>query len=536
MLLRFPRADVSRASWAGSPEGLELLPRFVRRATAALARRRPRGPLPGRDVRSPLQAVGESLGPAALPSHGVGADKALDTLADFIASHGIDLSHPHAAAHLQPPPLTVAVAADTLASALNASVDTFDSGPASIAVERWVVGALAREANLPIGSDGVLTPGGSISNLVALMLARDATARTRGGNASRYGAVTLPRPVVYCSEAAHFSVHRACAVLGLGEEAVRTVPVGPGRTMDPRALDRALSNLSAGDTPVAVVATAGTTDFGTVDPLPEIAHVAQSHRIWFHVDAAYGFGCLFSDRLAPRLRGLERADSVTLDLHKLGWQPAATSVLLVARQSSFSPLDRSVPYLNPADDCSEGLDGLLGRSLQTTRRADALKVAATFLACGREQLGRMVEDCHDAARYAQRRIESESSLELVSPAALTTVVFRYVPTVDGCRARRNTTEHVDENELNGRLRRRLLKEGRVLIGRTTVADRTSGSERVCLKFTFVNPTIRPADIDSLIDAVLDAGTCVEAEENTQRDTKKSPRVPNAARARTSEAL
>ncbi|MFP2956337.1 pyridoxal phosphate-dependent decarboxylase family protein [Myxococcus sp. 1LA] len=266
--------------------------------------------------------------------------------------------------------------------------------------------------------------------------------------------------------------------------------------MRPDALAAILQELSPEHTPLAIVATAGTTDFGSIDPLPQIAAIAAEHGIWMHVDAAYGFGALFSERLAGKLTGLALADSITLDLHKLGWQPAATSVLLVSNGSAFSALEREVAYLNPVDDADAGYEGLLGRSLQTTRRPDAVKVAATLLAHGRRGLGDMVDTCHDLARYAEQRISAEPELELVSPAELTTVVFRF----------RCPEEPERTDEINGALRRRLMETGAALIGRTAVRVEGPGSpERVCLKFTLLNPTTTPEDIDALVNAVLVTG-------------------------------
>lgn len=411
---------------AGSRTGLsEVLTALAGAADAASAARRPDGPIPAGTPAEVLAAASRALGPAELPAEGLGQKAALGRLATLLTEHGIDLSHPRAAAHLQPPSLAVAVAADALASAGNASLDTYDSGPSAIAVERWLIGVLTRLAGLGERADGVLTPGGSLSNLMGLLLARDAAALRRGVDAREHGVAALPGPVVFCSELAHFSTHRACAALGLGEAAVRTVPVDERRRMRPEALAAALEALGPDRTPVAVVATAGTTDFGSVDPLPRIAGIAADHGVWLHVDAAYGFGALFSDRLAGRLAGLELADSITLDLHKIGWQPAASSVLLVSDPAAFSALDRQVAYLNPEDDGEAGFDGLLGRSLQTTRRPDAVKAAATLLTYGRSGLGRMVDTCHDLARHAERRILAEPELELVAPAELTTVVFRH---------------------------------------------------------------------------------------------------------------
>jgi L-2,4-diaminobutyrate decarboxylase len=481
---------------AGSREGLNELATLVARIVhGALTVTRSAGPLPPGAPYEVLAAARDLLGPAALPEYGTGADDALHRLATVLTRHGLDLSHPHAAAHLQPPPLAVAVAADALATAGNASLDTYDSGPATLAVEGWVVDVLIRMAGLGGDAGGVFTPGGSMSNLLALLLAREHAAARCGVDTRRDGVAGLPRPVVLASEVAHFSVQRACATLGLGEAAVRPVAVDHHYRMRPEALAAQLAQLSADTMAVAVVATAGTTDFGSVDPLPQIAALAAEHRVWLHVDAAYGFGALFSERMAPLLAGLGAADSVTLDLHKIGWQPASASAVLVRDAARFAPLDSPVAYLNPVDDTLAGYGGLLGRSLQTTRRADTVKVAATLLAHGRLGLGRMVDACHDLARHAQRRIDTEPTLELVSPAQLSTVVFRYRGSRPG-----------SDSMLNAALRRRLLHSGRALVGRTEVRlDGPAAPPSVCLKLTLLNPTARPQDIDTLLEAVLAAG-------------------------------
>jgi L-2,4-diaminobutyrate decarboxylase len=484
---------------AGSRDGLARLPRMLATATeSALEARRLDGPLPAGSTSDVLHALARALGPAELPPNGIGADAALRCLSQLWIEYGLDLAHPRAAAHLQPPPLAVAVVADALASISNASLDTYDSGPAGIAVERWLIRALANLAGLGPRADGVLTPGGSLSNLLGLLLARDASAHRHHVDARMRGVAALRGPTVLCSELAHFSVHRACAALGLGEAAVRAVPVDERRRMRPRALAQILSSLDrAQHTPLAIVATAGTTDFGSIDPLVEIATIAAQHEVWLHVDAAYGFGALFSERLSPKLAGIELADSITLDLHKLGWQPAAASVLLLGDRAHFGALEREVAYLNPSDDSAAGLDGLLGRSLQTTRRADALKIVATLLAHGRSGLGEMVELCHDLARYAAERIAREPELELVWAAELTTVLFRYRCPHDEAR----------DDEVNGALRRRLLERGVALIGRTAVRLEAAedAAPRVCLKLTLLNPSATPGDIDDLIRAVLRAG-------------------------------
>ncbi len=501
---------------AADPAGLVRLSRLVDEVLVAARAglRRRTGPLPAVTPAQLAAQIDADLAGGVLPRRGCGTS-ALLALARRYAEATVDLSDPATAAHLQPPALTVAVAADVIANAFNASVDTWDSGPYAVELERHVIRAL----NELVGFDGagVLTSGGTASNLQALLLARDLAASGDPGTSDRLAASHRPgisdrsgdrsggRMVVLCSEIAHFSVARACGVLGLGGDAVRGVPVDGLWRMRPEALDAALTGLPPGERPIAVVATAGTTDFGSIDPLRELAAVAAEHGVRLHVDAAYGGGALFSERLRPLLDGLDLADSVTIDLHKTAWQPAAASALLVRRASDFGVAER-VDYLNPGDDGEAGYDGLLGYSLATTRRADALKVAATFGVLGRDGIGALLEHCCDLARHAADRIDSDPRLELVADPALSTVVFRYrppghpQPTAD--RPRPGT------DAVNGALRRRLMRTGRALVGRTTVPG-----VGVCLKLTLLNPQARPSDIDALLDAVAHAGSQEESHDN-----------------------
>ncbi len=496
-----PVSEDRRSSWGVSRfarpgDGWADVGRGLAEIAAAVSDHHHGAPLPSGDPVAVLGGVTALLGPHGIPENGIGESEALTRLARLVAEFGLDLTHPMAAAHLQPAPLSVAVAADALASATNASLDTYDSGPATLALETWTVQSLARLAGFGEHAGGVFSPGGSISNLLALMIARDHTAARRGVDVRHDGVGALQRPVVFCSRVAHFSVHRACAALGLGETAVIPVEVDSQHRMIPEALEAAIRESGAA-TPLAIVATAGTTDFGTVDPLGEIADIAERHEIWLHVDAAYGFGSLFSDRLAGLLTGVERADSVTLDLHKVGWQPAAASLMLLSDADRFVSLNRSVAYLNPDDDVEAGYSGLLGQTLQTTRRPDVLKVATTLLAYGRRTLGEMLDRCNDLAVYAEQRVATELQLELIAPVTLTTVVFRYRCT--------------DLDTVNGELRRRLIADGKALIGRTQVRVPGEDEPQTCLKLTLLNPETSESDIDELFDELLRVALEVESE-------------------------
>ena len=419
--------DTALAGGAGGPAALRPLIDVALKALRLGADRRG-GPLPAGAPAETAWAIAEAVGAELLPERGTGARAALAALGTELTAGTADPADPHCAGHLHCPPLAVAVAAEVVAAALNPSLDSWDQGPSATELEPLVIATLAGLVGYPPGTAGVITSGGTESNLMGLLLARDAAVlAVTGAPAATVGLGGVgSRLRFFCSEVAHFSVRRNAALLGLGEEAVVPVPVDRAYRMDPRALaDRLAGTVRAGGVPAAVVATAGTTDFGSIDPLPAIAETAARHRAWLHVDAAYGGGALFSDRLADLLGGLSRADSVALDLHKLGWQPVAAGAFLTAEPSALAPLSRRVAYLNPADDEAAGYPSLLGHSLRTTRRVDAFKLAVTFRALGRQGMGALVDACHDLAWHAAARVDADARLELAADPVLTTVVFRY---------------------------------------------------------------------------------------------------------------
>jgi L-2,4-diaminobutyrate decarboxylase len=433
------------------------------------------GPLPAGEPGAPRAALGALLdGDGALPERGLGETDALAGLARLLAAGHADPGDARCAAHLHCPPLAVAVAADAVVAALNPSLDSWDQGPSSAAVEDAVVDALAELAGLdPERAGGTITTGASASTLTALLLAREALGPTVG---------------IACSELAHFSVGRAAQVLGLGAAAVHAVPVDDAGRMRIDALE---ATLAGGRRPWVVVATAGTTDLGAIDPLPDIARAVDRVGGWLHVDAAYGGGALLSRRLAPLLRGVERADSIALDLHKLGWQPVAAGALLLRDRALLGPLALEVAYLNAADDDEAGYEDRVGRSLRTTRRPDAFKLLVTMRALGREGLGALVDACHDRAHDAAAAIAAEPALELLGPPTLTTVLLR---PRDEDPARRD--------ERCAAVRRRLLREGRAVVGRTELPG--TGPGRRWLKLTLLHPHATGDEVRALVRLVAEA--------------------------------
>ncbi|MFF2308467.1 pyridoxal phosphate-dependent decarboxylase family protein [Streptomyces sp. NPDC058128] len=448
------------------------------------------GPLPAGGPEAVARRVREALG-EPLPETGHGADEALRTLVRVLAEGAADPAHPLCAAHLHTPPLALAAAADLAASALNPSMDSWDQAPAASAIEDRVTAALAAEVfpDAP-RPDALVTTGGTESNQLALLLARE-----RQGRQGR-----AVRTVVGAN--AHHSFQRAAWLLGLPEPVVVPTPRG---TLDPAAVREALAPLSG---PVLVVATAGTTDEGLIDPIPALADLCADYRADgraddrtdnradlpehrhadLHVDAAYGGPLLFSRTHRPLLDGLARARTVTVDLHKLGWQPAAAGLLAVRDAADLAVLGHTAAYLNADDDTEAGLPDLLGRSLRTTRRPDVLKTAVTLRALGRTGLGELVDACMDRAQELADLVEKAPGLDLRARPTLTTVLFR--PNGPGPGPGPGVTDGTV-----AAVRRTLLAEGRAVLGRA------EADGRLWLKATLLNPHATSGDLAQLITLV-----------------------------------
>jgi L-2,4-diaminobutyrate decarboxylase len=297
---------------------------------------------------------------------------------------------------------------------------------------------------------------------------------------------------IVASSAAHDSVRRSAHVLGLGRRAVVGVATDDAGRIDVAALDETLDALvRAGLTPIAIAATAGTTDLGAIDPLGAIADRASDRGAWLHVDAAVGSALALSERLAPLLAGIERADSITADLHKLWFMPIGASALLVRDVALLAPVHHSSDYLNRPEDEAAGMLNLVGRSLDTSRRFDALKILVGLRSTGRRRLAAMVERIVELARSTGELVAAHDELELLAPPSTVTVVLRWHPA--GSRLGDDALDAA-----NIAAQRTLLRTGQAVIGRT----RLDG--RVALKLTLVNPLAGLDDMRALLDVVARA--------------------------------
>ncbi|TAH35007.1 MAG: aspartate aminotransferase family protein [Planctomycetota bacterium] len=371
---------------SGDPEARAALRALLHRAADAVA-----DYLGGLGDRPIFPAQPQAPAGELLPEHGEPLEHVFGAAAHWAVENSVHVGHPGYAGHMDSGVAVAGVLADFLAGALNQNLLAFELAPGATLLEKGLIQAFARLAGLPEGAGGLFTTGGTTANLTALLLARDAASR----DGSRVG-LSAERPLgVLCSRDAHYSIHKAAAVLGLGSERVLAVPVAPPeRRLDPGALEGVYRGaVERGIRPVALVATAGTTSCGAIDPIGACADFCEEHGLWLHVDAALSGPLLFHPQERARLAGIQRADSIALDPHKWLYASKCAGILLVRNGRDLVPARYEAPYLDRFTSHGEALPVSQGRrSLEGSRRFDALKVWMILRHLGRRGVAALLED------------------------------------------------------------------------------------------------------------------------------------------------
>ncbi|NIE51743.1 aspartate aminotransferase family protein (plasmid) [Pantoea dispersa] len=421
--------------------------------------------------------------------NGLGNQAAIERAIEYFLKDSLAVHHPQCVAHLHCPSLVVSQAAEVLINATNQSMDSWDQSPSATIIEIKLIEWLRAQVGYPAGDAGVFTSGGTQSNLMGLMLARDAFYARQGHSVQQHGITGDLRKIkVLCSENAHFSVQKNMALLGHGYQSVVQVKSDQFARMDVNDLKAKLAQAQAnGEQILAIVATAGTTDAGAIDPLREIAAIAAEHNIWVHVDAAWGGALLLSEKYRHYLDGLELVDSVTLDFHKQYFQTISCGAFLLKDARHYELMRYQAAYLNSEFDEEAGVPNLVSKSLQTTRRFDALKLWMGLEALGQKQYAAIIDHGVSLAQDVAQFVESEPRLELVMQPQLASVLFRYRPA--------QLSDSAQIALFNQRIGDALLESGRANVGVTEHAGVT------CLKLTLLNPTVTLEDIKLLLALV-----------------------------------
>ena len=378
----------------------------------------------------------------------------------------------------------VGMLAEMLAAGLNANVGGRNQIP--VEVERQITRWMRELFGFPETASGLFVTGTSTANLIGVLVARRA-ALGRQVRARGLAAQTA-RLTAYASASAHGCIAQAMDISGIGTDALRLVPVDADFRMRPDALRAAIeADRKAGHAPFLIAGTAGTVDVGAIDPLPELADIAREQNLWFHVDGAFGALAMLSPELAPKLAGIERADSIGFDFHKWGQVPYDAGFILVRdgalHQDTFAA---SVAYLQ------RETRGLAGGSPwpcdfgpDLSRGFRALKTWFTLQVYGADRLGEAIANTCRVARHLAARVEAEPALELLAPVALNIVCFRH--------------RHPQADAFNSAIVVALHESGIAAPSTTTIDG------RLAIRAAIVNHRTTTADVDRLVDAVLSIG-------------------------------
>lgn len=420
--------------------------------------------------------------------------EALDEIKKLYLDHTIAFHHPSYVAHLNCPVLLPAIVGDLVASSVNTAVETWDQSTSATLIEQEMIRWICGEMKLPTTSDGVFTSGGTQSNFMALLLARDHYAYKHFGlNLKENGwSDVVSKFRFFCSEKAHFSIKKNAALMGMGYNAVISVATDHKMKMKPDALVQAIEKeKQAGNIPVAIIATAGTTDFGSFDPLETVAKIAKEYDVWFHVDGAYGGSYVLTETHSHLLKGIELADSVTIDFHKTMFQPVCSSAFLVGDTKHFKYVSYYADYLNPLEHRDAECPNLIEKSIQTTRRFDALKLWFTLKMTGAKTIGAYLEKVHYLALDLYHSIKEDYYFEIAHKPELSTLVFRYIsPEVH------SNTLH---DTINLYIKNTLFRSGQASVASTKLDG------KIYLKFTLLNPKSTINDLLNIIQMIKDTG-------------------------------
>jgi aromatic-L-amino-acid decarboxylase len=404
-----------------------------------------------------------------VPEAGMDASELLVQLEQDVFRNIMHVDHPRFLAFVPGPSNFVGAMADALASGFNVFAGTWLEASGPTQIELVTVDWLRQACELPDSAGGLFVSGGSMANITALAVARHVELEDRPAGA-----------VVYCSDQTHSSIERGLRVLGFGGDQLRKIPCDDEfRLHLPALLSTVEADRAQGLRPFCVVANAGTTNTGAIDPLPELADFCQREDLWLHVDGAYGAAAVLCQRGQQLLRGLARVDSLALDPHKWLFQPYEIGCILVRDGRWLRQTFHILPEYLADVEGQEGEINLCDYGLQLTRGFRALKLWMSLKLFGRSAFAKAINRGFDLAEVAETIVDDMRDWEVVTPGQMGIVTFRYAP--PGMPA-----EEVDW--LNGELVPTMMADGFAMISSTILRGKT------VLRMCTINPRTTEADI------------------------------------------
>jgi len=459
--------------------------------------RRPMCPDTYRELRARFftgDPAAATAGPAEAPQAPRQAAEILEEFRRRLAPYQYNAHHGGSFSYFTPPPLVMSIVGEVLCQWLSQGVDVWHAAPTGAFVEEEVIHWLCSVVGYGEGSFGLLTSGGVMANLIGLALARDVRLRAMLGRDAAPRGRDLEGVRVYASDQAHFSIGRGLDALGFAKDALRVVAADERFRLRGAAVrDAIVADRRAGLRPLAIAAVAGSTNTGSVDAIEELAEVAEREQLWLHVDAAYGGAVRLSKRDADRVRGLQRADSVTIDPHKWFFQAYDIGGLLVKQRADLpATFSRKPEYYRSTRPEDEPLN-FYEYGIEGTRRFRALKLWMSWKHLGTEGLGRLIEMNDDLAAYLARCCRDSDDFEaLPEEPELAVVCFRHLPGGRSAAARL-PPDALDRHQ--DRLQRALEVSGEGWVSTTRLRERTY------LRAGLVNYLATTADVDAVLAAL-----------------------------------
>jgi len=397
-----------------------------------------------------------------LPEKGSDPAAVLARLETQVFTNMCHVDHPRFFAFVPSPGNFVGAMADALAAGINPFMGTWLAGSGPAEIELVTVDWLREMCGLPETAGGLFVSGGSVANLTALAVARE----QKLGDEIACGCV-------YFSDQTHSSVDRALAVLGFRPRQLRRLAADGQYRLPLAALRNAVEeDRAAGRIAFCVVANAGTTNTGAVDPLPELARFCSRNGMWLHADGAYGAASMLSARGRAALAGIEQVDSLSLDPHKWLFQPFESGCVILRERSLLRDTFRILPdYLRDAHHLQEEVN-FCDYGIQLTRSFRALKLWMSFQVFGAERFRTAIDRCFELAEIAEQRLRRSRRWEILSPAQMAIVAFR----------------HEGGDDLNSKLAAALKESGYAFLSTTTLRGRTA------LRLCTINPRTTEADV------------------------------------------
>jgi len=443
---------------------------------------------------------------STLPFAGAPLEELLDDCRTIIANSRHN-GHPRFFGYVASPATPPGAFGDLIASALNANQTSCLYGPAATEIELTVINWLAElvgygSADLP--AHGLLTSGGSMANLTALLMAHRSQSEPDVASKGLWNSATPM--TIYASDQIHMSIPKAADILGLGRSQVRLIPSDDRFRMDLTALRQTITgDLESGLKPFCIVGSAGTVNTGAVDPLDEIADVAAEFNLWFHIDGAYGALAALDETRRPRFRGLERADSISLDPHKWLYVPIDSGCLLFRDEAraraafSFEGAD----YIKVREQNEAEAFAFWNYGPELSRRFRALKIWLTLRYYGARRIARTITEDNAMAAYLGEQVEAATDFELLAAPELSICCFRYVP--PAFQSHTQSTNHpvdatadVELDQLNTQIMNTVQRGGRAYLSSATIRG------KFALRACITNFRTTRADIDQTLEIIREA--------------------------------